>query len=81
MKHSNPVTSFEPATHIAAKASVVQGSRKNPISGMAQLSNARLSQSLNSQTTKSAKRGEMRANRTTKQPMGAAYCPTPACAS
>jgi hypothetical protein len=52
---------------------VVQGSRKKPRKGTNQLSKERLRRSLKSQSAKSARRGEIRAKRTTKQPMRPRY--------
>jgi hypothetical protein len=49
---------------------VVQGSRKNPSRGTSQLSKERLSRSENSQMTNSASRGEIRARRRARQPIG-----------
>jgi hypothetical protein len=52
---------------------VVQGSRKKPRKGTNQLSKARLSRSLKRNSANSASRGEIRAKRTTKQPMRPRY--------
>ncbi len=68
MNHSKPYTR-SPELHMTAYASVVHGRRKKPMRGTTQLSNARESRSLNSQMTKSASRGEIKAKRATKQAM------------
>jgi len=73
MNHSKPLTPLLPADHITAYARVVQGSRKKPRKGTNQLSKARLNMSLKIHSANSARRGEIRAKRTTKQPMGARY--------
>jgi hypothetical protein len=52
---------------------VVQGNRKKPRKGTNQLSKARPSRSLKSQSANSARRGEIRAKRTTRQPMRSRY--------
>jgi hypothetical protein len=57
---------------------VVQGSRKKPRKGTSQLSKARLSRSLKRNSANSASRGEIRAKRATKQPMGPRYLFSPA---
>jgi peptide-methionine (S)-S-oxide reductase len=70
--HSKPRTPSEEAQS-SAKARVVQGSRKKPSRGTSQPSKERLSRSLNSQRTKSASRGEIRAKSSTRQPMAERY--------
>src|SRR3979411_176609 len=72
MNHSKPYTRSD-ELHMARYASVVQGSRKKPISGTTQLSNARESTSLNTQMTNSASRGEISASSATRQGMGGRY--------
>ena len=52
---------------------MVQGNKKKPMKGTNQLSKARLSRSLKRNSAKSARRGEIRAKRTTKQPMRSRY--------
>jgi hypothetical protein len=69
MNHSKPYTRSD-ELHMTAYASVVHGSRKKPMSGTAQLSNARESRLLKIQMTNSASRGEISAKRATKQAMG-----------
>ena len=74
MNHSKPYTRSD-ELHMAAYASVVQGSRKKPMSGTAQLSKARESRLLKTQMTNSASRGEISAKRATKQAMGVTLSP------
>ena len=52
---------------------MVQGSRKKPRKGTNQLSKARLSRSEKRNSANSARRGEMKAKRTRKQPIPGPY--------
>lgn len=70
MNHSKPLTPFE-ELHITAYARVVHGRTKKPRKGTNQLSKARLRRSLKSHSTINASRGEINANKTTRQPIGA----------